>query len=187
MSPVTHYLAGWLVANTTPLDRRERAAIVVAAIVPDVDGLGVVAEWLTRNTERPLHWWSDYHHVLGHNLGFCLLVAAVGFGIARQRWTTAFLCLLSFHVHLLGDLAGGRGPDGERWPIPYLLPFSNDWHLAWSGQWALNAWPNFAITAAFIGLTLYLAVQRGFSPLEMFSRQADRVFVETLRRRFPGT
>jgi len=34
-------------------------------------------------------------------------------------------------------------------------------------------------------ITLYLAWRRGFSPVSLFSLQADRVFIETLRRRFP--
>ncbi len=27
------------------------------------------------------------------------------------------LVLFSFHLHLLGDLVGARGPDGDQWPI----------------------------------------------------------------------
>jgi hypothetical protein len=139
----------------------------------------------TRNSTHPLTWWSDYHHVLGHNLGFCLLVTLSGFLLARQRWKTAALVLVSFHLHLLCDLIGARGPDGEQWPIPYLLPFSNHLQLVWQGQWALNAWPNMVITAIAVAMTLYLAWKRGYSPVELFSAQADARIVETLRRRVP--
>jgi len=93
--------------------------------------------------------------------------------------------LLSFHLHLLSDLVGARGPDGDQWPIPYLLLFSKHMQLAWSGQWALNAWPNMVITAGLIGVMLILARQRGFSPLEMVSSRADALFVRALRTRFP--
>src|SRR5262249_6615415 len=34
---------------------------------------------------------------------------------------------------------------------------------SWRGQWALNAWPNFAITPLLLGVTLYLAGTRVFS------------------------
>jgi hypothetical protein len=34
-------------------------------------------------------------------------------------------------------------------------------------------------------LTFLLTRRRGYSPLEMLSVQADRAFVETLRRQFP--
>ena len=185
MSPVSHFLIGWVVANSATLNHRERAAVTIAGIIPDIDGLGLIAEVATRNSSRPLMWWSEYHHVLGHNIGFCLLVTAAGFALATRRWLAAALVCLSFHLHLLCDLVGARGPDGDQWPIPYLSPFSAVWQWTWSGQWALNAWPNLLITALALGVTLRLAWKRGYSPLELVSTRADKVFVETLRRRFP--
>ncbi len=185
VSPVTHFFLGWAVANSATLDKRERAMVTLAGIAPDVDGLGILAELLTRDSEKPLLWWSEYHHVLGHNLGACLLCAATGTAFARQRWKTALLIALSFHLHLLGDIVGARGPDGDQWPIPYLLPFSHAWNLTWEHQWALNAWPNLLLTAVTIGLTLYWAWQRGVSPLEMVSARANTAVVEALRQRIP--
>lgn len=35
MSPVTHFLIGWLTANAAQVERRERALIAVAGIIPD--------------------------------------------------------------------------------------------------------------------------------------------------------
>lgn len=185
MSPVTHFLIGWVVANAGGLDRRDRAVVTVAGVTPDVDGLGFIAEYLTRESVHPLWWYADYHRVIGHNLGFGLLTAAVGALLATRRWKAAALAFVSFHLHLLGDLAGSRGPDGYQWPIPYLLPFSNAWQLSWRGQWELDAWPNYLVTAAALAATFFLAWKRGFSPLEMVSEPADRLFVQTLRRRFP--
>ena len=184
MSPVTHFLVGWTVANSAPLNRRERAFVTIAGVIPDVDGLGIVADFLTRNSNHPLEWWGRFHHVLAHNLGFALLVAVATFFASTRRWVAALLAFLSFQLHLLGDLAGARGPEGYQWPIPYLMPFSDAWRLVWRGQWALNAWPNFAITGMLLILTLYLAWQRGFSPIEMLSTRADRLFIQTLRGRF---
>jgi hypothetical protein len=176
---------GWGLANTAPsLNRRERAFVTWAGVIPDIDGLGLIAEWTTRNSEHPLNWWTEYHHVLGHNLGFCLLVALLAAIFARRKLTTALLVALSFHLHLLGDLVGARGPDGYQWPIPYLLPFSNSLQLAWSGQWALNAWPNLLITAGLIVSSIVLALKRGFSPVGLFSEKADKVVVRSLRLRF---
>ena len=108
----------------------------------------------------------------------------LGFRLATKRWTTALLVFVSFHLHLLGDVLGARGPDGHQWPIPYLLPFSRAWQWTWSGQWALNAWPNFLITGAALALSFYLAWKRGVSPLELISSKADQAFVYALRRRF---
>ena len=153
--------------------------------MPDIDGLVIIADRLSRNSNHPLNWWGDYHHTLGHNFGFAIVVAAIAAILAKQRVKTALLVLLSFHLHLLADLVGARGPDGDQWPIPYLLPFSNQLELVWSGQWALNAWPNMVITAVLIGIMLLLARRRGFSPLEMVSSTADALFVRALRTRFP--
>lgn len=184
MSPVTHFLLGWMVANTVSLNRRERAVVTLAGVVPDVDGLGAVAEIFTRGSEQPLPWFSEYHHMLGHNLGFGLIVTVGSFLVATRRWKTAALAFLSFHLHLLGDVVGARGPDGYQWPIPYLLPFSDAWQWTWEGQWALNAWPNLLITGLALAATFFLAWKRGYSLLEMLSASMDRAFVETLRRRF---
>ncbi len=184
MSPITHLLVGWGVANAARLNRRERALVMTAGIIPDADGLGLVAELLTRDAEHPLQWWSLYHHVLGHNIGFALLVMIAAFLLSSRRGLTACLAMASFHLHLLGDLVGGRGPDGYQWPIPYLLPFSDEWQLTWSGQWALNAWPNFAVTGALLTLTFYLAWRHGRSPLECLSARAHSAFVSALRGRF---
>ncbi len=185
MSPVTHFLLGWVTANAAQLNRRERAVVTIAGIIPDADGFGIAAEIATRDSAHPLMWWSEYHHVLGHNIGFCLLVTAAGYALATRRGMTASLVFLSFHLHLLGDLVGARGTDGEQWPIPYLSPFSAAWQWTWSGQWALNGWPNLVITAAMLATTLWLAWQRGYSPLEMLSSRADKALVAALRQRFP--
>ncbi|HKR84029.1 MAG TPA: hypothetical protein VJS37_07615, partial [Terriglobales bacterium] len=85
------------------------------------------------------------------------------------------------------DVAGSRGPDGFGWAIPYLAPFSSRWTWSWSGQWALNAWPNVALTAALISLTLWIAVRWAFSPVEIFSTTADREAVSPGRAIWPLT
>ena len=182
MNPVSHVLTGWVVANTVDLKARDRALVTLAGVVPDIDGLGLVAEILTEHTASPLLWYSKYHHALCHNLGFglLLLVTAILFGI--RRWMTAFLVLVVFHLHLLGDLVGSRGPDGYQWPIPYGAPFSDRWELIWTGQWELNAWPNVLVTALLLVATIYIARRKGCSPLEMVSKKADSAFVSILRR-----
>ena len=97
---------------------------------------------------------------------------------------SAFLAFGAFHLHLLGDLIGSRGPDGYQWPIPYFFPFSANWTMTWQGQWELNAWPNILATLLVFGITLFLAWKRGHSPLEMISLKADTALVAGLRQRF---
>ncbi len=183
MSPVTHFLTGWVLANSTVLSRRDRTLVTLSAVVPDVDGLGIIVEVFTRNSSHPLLWFSRYHHSL-HNLAFAIVIAMLAFALATDKWKTSALCFLGFHLHLLEDLLGSRGPDGDQWPIPYLQPFSSAINLTWHGQWSLNAWPNFVLTFVLLGMTFYLAWERGYSPVEMVSERADRAFVSTLRSRF---
>ena len=184
MSPVTHFLTGWVLANLADVERQDRALVSLACVVPDVDGLGIVPELLTRHSTHPLLWFSQYHHSL-HTLGFALVVTLASLLLATRRWITGLLTLVSFHLHLFEDILGSRGPDGEQWPISYLMPFSSRAQWIWSGRWALNAWPNLVITMALLVATFYLAWLRGFSPLEMISQRADRAYVRALRYRFP--
>jgi inner membrane protein len=183
MSPVTHFLTGWVLANTIEFSPRERAIVTLACVAPDVDGLGIIPELLTRHSSHPLLWFSLYHHAL-HTLAFSLMIAAIAFSLSEQRWKTAAFALLSFHIHLFEDLLGSRGPDGDQWPIPYLSPFSGRLNLNWQHQWSLNAWPNFVITLALLSTTIYLAWRKGFSPVEMISGRADNSVVSALRHRF---
>ena len=224
MSPVTHFFAGWLLASVSPtgsptaLTRREKALVVAAAVAPDIDGLGIVPELLTRNTSHPLLWFSQYHHSL-HTLAFALVCTLAAYLIAGPLATarpfappssfsdftfgpairgpkrpnrrspshpglTALLVFISFHLHLLCDLIGARGPDGYQWPIPYLKPFSNTLQLTWHGQWALNAWQNFVITGFFLLATFWIAWRYAASPLELVSQPANRALTQTLRQRF---
>ena len=184
MSPATHLLIGWMVANAGSLDRRERAAVTLAGVAPDLDAFGIVPEIVTRGTSHPLPWFSQYHHILGHNIGAAVVVGVICFAVAKQRWRTTLLALLSFHLHLFCDIIGAKSPDGYGWPVPYLLPFSDKWQLVWSHQWALNGWQNFVITGLCLLVTFYLAWSRGYSPLEMVSRKADTALVGALRNRF---
>jgi inner membrane protein len=185
MSPVTHFFTGWVFANCFGLEhRRDRAIVTLACVAPDVDGLGVIPELLTRNLAHPLLWFSAYHHSL-HNLAFACVITVISFLVATQKWKTALFAFTAFHLHLLEDLIGSRGPDGYQWPIPYLKPFSSAWQWSWQGQWALNAWPNIGITLGLLVVTFYLTWRKGFSPLEMISQPAEAAYMRTFRYRFP--
>src|SRR5258708_25544915 len=179
MSPVTHFLTGWVFATCAKLGPRDRAIVTLASVAPDLDGLGIIPELLTRNSAHPLLWFSLYHHAL-HTLAFGLVIAAVAFALAMQRWKTGLLALVSFHLHLFEDFMGSRGPDGDQWPIQYLKPFSSTPQLTWQGQWQLNAWPNILLTVDLHGITLWLAQRPEFSPLVIISSKLVFAFVGIL-------
>lgn len=183
MNPITHALTGWSLASCRPsFSLHERAWVTAAALAPDLDGLGIVVELATRNTAEPLYWWSEYHHVLGHNLLFASLLATAAWAVTRRLIVAAFV-FAAVHVHLLGDLLGSRGPDGYQWPIPYLWPFSDTASFVVPFQWALNAWPNIAISVILLAHLFWLAWKRGTSPIEFISTRANAAFIRTLRAR----
>ena len=184
MNPITHLLVSWAIADSGDFDKRERAAITLSGVAPDIDSFGIIVEQLTKNSDKPLLWWSDYHHIFGHNIGFGILVAVIVFIVTKKKWKAMGLSFLCFHIHLLSDIIGAKGPDGYQWPIPYLLPLSNAIQVNWKHQWEINAWPNFIITIAALMITFYYAWKHDYSILEIFSQKADRVFVTTLKNRF---
>ncbi len=182
MSPVTHFLTGWAVANSITLRRRERLLVTLAAVVPDIDGLGIVPELLTRNTSHPVLWFTEFHHQM-HTLLFAVIVGAIASALAASKLKTGLLALLAFHIHLAEDIVGARGPDGL-WFVPYFQPFSPaQW--AWSGQWALNSWQNYVVTVALLLFAFYVARTYSRSPIEMVSSRADALLVAAVHARFP--
>jgi len=186
MSPITHFLAGWALAERFAADRRSRLFVTLVGVVPDLDGLGVVIDSANRVLGRPeSDWFSTVHHFLLHGLFGALLALGVCVAFGARRWSLLFLILLSYHLHLLCDLVGSRGPiPGEIWPIQYWAPFTRAGTISWSGQWALNAWPNIVLTIVLLVWALARAVRRGFSPVSLFSPTADAIVVATLRQRW---
>jgi hypothetical protein len=93
------------------------------------------------------------------------------------------LALFVFHLHLLCDLVGSRGPDPvDLWPLFYLGPFAKDPMWIWKGQWPLDAWPNRLLTVCLFAWALWLAVRLGYSFVGVFSKRLDQVFVGVLRK-----
>jgi hypothetical protein len=95
----------------------------------------------------------------------------------------ALLALLVFHLHLLCDLVGSRGPDPvDLWPLFYLGPFAKDPMWIWKGQLALDSWPNRLLTVFLFAWSLWLAVRLGYSFVGVFNKRLDQVFVGVLRK-----
>lgn len=135
---LTHVGQSWIVAHLRRGSARDRWLIVLAGIVLDLDGAGIV--------------WSEQaylatHRIIGHSLFFGLSVIAITLVLADARWPTAALAALAFHLHLLLDLVGTGGL-----PIRYLWPFA-DWELPTPGHWVLASWPNVIVMLlTFLGV-----------------------------------
>ena len=184
MAPITHLLASWIVAAKTTDNLRDRRLVTLAGVAPDLDGLGIILDIANGSFARGhLYYYPQYHHWLMHGLPAALVCSAVLAAFGRRRWHVFALAFIVFHLHLLCDLVGSRGPGADDfWPIFYFGPLSQHPMWIWKYQWGLDAWPNRLITVALFGWALWLAVKRGDSFVGVFSRRVDRVFVGVLRK-----
>ncbi|HOT28336.1 MAG TPA: metal-dependent hydrolase [Candidatus Ozemobacteraceae bacterium] len=182
MNIVTHGLLSWCIAQRVCGTKRDAALAASAGLLPDLDGAGALID-MVRGGEAV--YYSAFHHILGHNvLAGILTASALGACGDRRLRVTATSAGL-FILHVIGDVVGSRGPDGEAWAIPWLYPFDGASVLLWSGQWEVNAWPNIIITIILLFLFFRQTRDMGWSPLRYVSERADEAFVSTLRSRFP--
>lgn len=179
MNIITHALIGWCVGQRISRQLGDVAAVTLASIIPDVDGLGAIVD-VVKGGEAEL--FSQFHHKIGHCLPFCLLLLAV-IHLWRKNARVTLWCAGLFHLHLLCDIVGARGPDGYQWPVHYFYPFSET-GIVWAHQWEINAWPNIVLTVLLLFMLLKQAADSGFSPLALLSRSADSQLVKTLQNRF---
>ena len=184
MSPETHLLASWIIAAKTTDNPRDCRLVTLAGILPDLDGLGILADWVGpalgfRHTE----YYGTYHHYLLHGLVGGIVISAVLAGFGRRRVRVALLSLALFHLHVLCDLVGSRGPSpSDLWPIFYFAPFSQHPMWLWRGQWRLDGWFNRYLSVGLFLWALWLAVPLGHSVVGVFNRRVDAVFVGVLRK-----
>src|SRR6266702_6687446 len=195
MSPETHLFASWLVAAKTTRNLRDCRLVTLAGIPPDADGLGLVVDWITNargGVQTALY--PEYHHFLLHGAFGAVLIAATMAAFAQDRWRVAWLALITFHLHLVCDLVGSRGPSPQDlWPIFYFGPFDKEPMWLWHGQWRLDAWRNRLLTVCLFGFALFMAPAKGYSVAGVFSSRLDAVVVpvlqkwrSALQRRFSG-
>jgi LexA-binding, inner membrane-associated putative hydrolase len=186
MSPITHFIGSWLIASVVTDNPRDRKLVTLAGVLPDADGLGVVADVVgvtIRGEEPTFHYYQQYHHLLLHGWPGAILVAALLTPFARRHARVAFFCLLTFHLHLLCDLLGSRGPSpADLWPICYGEPLFRHPIWFWKAQWRLDGWQNHTIFFMVFALSLWLAVKRGYSMVEFLGARADAAVVGVLRK-----
>lgn len=112
MSPITHFLISWSAGSAFALDKRDRMLVTLAGTIPDIDGIGLLWDLSTSHASGgALVCWSRFHHVVGHNITFCLAIIFCAYSLASRRVMACAAVFLAFHLHLLCDLAGSKGPD----------------------------------------------------------------------------
>jgi inner membrane protein len=184
MSPLTHLVASWIVAAKTTDNLRDRRLVTLAGVAPDLDGLGLLLDYANGAlTNNNYHYYQHYHHWLAHGLPAAVLCSALMAALARRRWRVFGLAMLTFHLHLLCDLVGSRGPDkGDIWPIYYLGPLSHRPVWFWKYQWPLNGWQNTVIFVVLLAWSFRIAVKEGDSFVGVLNHRCDEVFVGVLRK-----
>lgn len=186
MSPIAHFIGSWLVAAAATNNPRDRRLITLAGVLPDLDGLGMVvdvAKAVSTGQETNFHYYQKFHHLWLHGWPGALLVALILACFARQRWRVALGCLVTFHLHLLCDLLGSRGPSvADLWPICYGEPLFRHPVWFWKGQWKLDGWQNLSIFIVIFALAIWIAIRRGYSFVEVFSQRADAAVITVLRK-----
>ena len=175
-----------MIATATTSNPRDRKLVTWAGVLPDVDGLGIIADTIismVSGKENTFHYYQEYHHILLHGWPGAVFVSLALMCFARKKPQVFFWCLVTFHLHLLCDYFGSRGPTvGDFWPICYSEPLFR--HPMWffKHQWRLDGWQNQTIFVGLFATAIWLAVKRGFSFVEVLSERADKVFVQTLRK-----
>ena len=171
----THVLSGWCVGNLVPgFAARERLFCMLAASLADLDGLGIVFG-------REAYW--DYHHGLGHNGLYGLVLCALLTVFTRRgtRGLGFIVYLALFHLHLLMDYYGS----GPGWGIPYLWPVSGrQWQRA--DAWAFYSWQNISAAGAMVAWTVRIIFSRRRTPLEAVMPKLDRQLVRRIVRENAG-
>jgi len=133
--------------------------------------------------ENTFHYYQQYHHLLLHGWPGAVVISLLLTCFAQKKSRVLCWCLVVFHLHLLCDLAGSRGPDvGDLWPICYSEPVFRHPIWFWKGQWKLDGWQSQTIFIILLIASLWLAVKRGYSFIEVISRRLDSVFVKVIQK-----
>lgn len=171
MTPITHGLISWV--STYPLrDRKDRILVTTAGLIPDIDGVGAIIS---------IDYYSKYHHILAHNIFFGIIISIIALLISKQKKLTAFLALLSFHLHLICDLFGS----GAGWGVQYFWPINNiNFEFKAPFQWELDSWQNLVVTAICIAIIIFISLKKNRTILEVINVKMDMTVVSVFKKWF---
>lgn len=169
MNTGAHLQFGWAIAHTRGFSRAERAAVTLAAVAPDLDGLTIVAG-------PGSDFFFKYHHVLFHNVlsGIVYLVVIAAF--FSRRAVVLALCLLSFLSHLLVDYLTAPWEMAPFWPVSAVMVNLGSRLPGWVVQYVFQV----AGMAAIVACTVWLYLRYGRTPLEIVSPRLDRLITDYL-------
>ena len=167
----SHIMSGWCIANCFSLTAKERFLAMLAATLPDLDGvtyvLGAEAYWAT-------------HHVYGHNLLYGVVLAGILTAFCSHRWSCFLLFTGLIHLHFVMDLLGS----GEGWTIPYFLPF-HPHEFSWRFGWEFDSVQNKVAGLLLLLWCVWIAVYRKRTPLEYLMPKLDAQLAEAAQKLRP--
>ena len=184
MSPITHFLAGWVGFESCLRSQRDRAIVCLAGLAPDLDGAGIVIDLFNKLAGLPeSNFYQDWHRLYGHGITAAIALTLLAAAIGHDRLRVAIAAFFCVHLHFLCDLLGSRGstPD-DLWGLYYLGPWNVTQEMVWRGQWQLVSWQNLLITATLLLILLERASRKAYSPVGCISQRADTVFIAILQQ-----
>lgn len=181
MNTLHHLLFASALGNSVSRSRRERRWIMVAAILPDLDG---ATFW-----NREL--WETVHHTFGHNVFFAGAVTAAAFALGRagRRARLALWCAFSILLLHYGlDLAiSGTWPFRPLWPAS---SFDANLGMFVSDSARLDWWLRVPIQYSLVVLAVALMVRtyrrHGRTALELVSYKLDDLLAGYVARSLAG-
>jgi hypothetical protein len=164
MSPIGHLQFGWWFAHWGEFSRRERAAIALAGVGPDLDSASLVAGHDA---------FYRYHHILFHNVGATLGVAALAGLFLWRRPRVWLLVVFAFAAHLLEDYLT------VDWDLFLWQPFNASavnlsHHLP---HWLVQGVFQTTAMVFILGVTVWIYLRHHRTPLEIISPALDRLLV----------
>ncbi len=167
MDPVVHGMLAWLFAIIFIRDVRDRRLVVIAGVIPDIDGI-----YILYSTEL----FYLYHHTWGHSFIFALPVAIFLALFGREKRQVFLGALGAFSVHLISDYFGSN------WNIPPLWPISDREYTSatYLSDHVIYDIINPVVTVAALICILIIAYRKEISPIEFISTKLDKKIVGML-------
>lgn len=181
MAPQQHLVISWVLSNLGYDKRRDRIVATVCGVIPDIDGLGIIIDKILG--DGSYYYYMSWHRKVGHSIVGVLVVAVLAYLICNRKVLPALVAGLTYVTHLLLDLVGSGGPDGDIWGSWLFWPFS-EYELSVGWQWGLNSWQNTGITGAFIVMMIMIAAKKRRTVLEVISVRLDRYCIDLISRMF---
>jgi membrane-bound metal-dependent hydrolase YbcI (DUF457 family) len=169
MNIEAHLACGWVLAHLGGNEtRRFRGLVTFAAVAPDIDVISYAFG---------IDSYATFHHAIGHNIFFGLLVSVISVLLIRRRRLKVFVfTLLAYGTHYYGDYFFTRFPVKAFWPI-------SDHGYLHSNRIGLDHSINLFFSYLAMLLIVLVAWRFKRTPLEFISPELDCRVVNLFRQK----